>query len=172
MNKNTASFPHLDEALKGKELNENVNESIRIHLDILRNEFLRYFPDIQELRPEWKLIRNPFLTDVSNVPEVLQEEFLDMKYNSSAMDDFNNLSLEKFWVKYLPMYLDLSQIALRVLVQFSSAYLCETGFSTLVLIKSKYRSRMFVEADLRCALSETTPRIKNIVAKKQIQQSH
>ncbi|KAI6656267.1 Zinc finger protein [Oopsacas minuta] len=172
LNKNTASFPHLDEALKGKELNKNVNESIRIHLDILRNEFLRYFPDIQEERPEWKLIRNPFLTDVSNVPEVLQEEFLDMKHNSSAMDDFNNLSLEKFWVKYLPMYLDLSQLALRVLVQFSSTYLCETRFSTLVLIKSKYRSRMFVEADLRCALSETTPGIKNIVAKKQIQQSH
>ncbi|KAI6655424.1 Zinc finger BED domain-containing protein 5-like [Oopsacas minuta] len=88
-----------------------------------------------------------------------------MKYNSSAMEDFNNLSLEKFWVKYLPMYLDLSQLAFRVLVQFSSTYLCETGFSTLVLIKSKYRRRMFVEADLRCALSGTPPRIKILLLK-------
>ena len=81
---------------KVKKLSENLHESIRIHLDILRNEFLRYFPDIQEERPEWKLIRNPFLTDVGNVPEVMQEEFLDMKYNSSAIDDFNNLPLDKF----------------------------------------------------------------------------
>ena len=40
LNKNTASFPHLDEALKGKELSENLHESIQTHLDILRNEFL------------------------------------------------------------------------------------------------------------------------------------
>ena len=39
-------------------------------------------------------------------------------------------------------------------VSFSSTYLYEAGFSTLVFIKNKYRNRMSVENDMRCALSE------------------
>ena len=169
---NTGSFPHLDEALEEKPLNGDVKELIQTHLKTLRDEFCRYFPNIEEEILEWKLIRNPFLTDVEDVPDFIQEEFLDMKINSSAKDDFNSLTLEYFWVKYSPIYQNVSGLASRVIVRFSSTYLCEAGFSTLVFIKNKYHNRMGVENDLRCALSEKSPRIKKLVANMQLHPSH
>ena len=139
---------------------------------MLRDEFCRYFPGVEEESLEWKLIRNPFFTDFEDVPVYIQEEFLDMKCNSSAKDDFNRLSLEEFWLKYLAMYHNVSLLALRVIVRFSSTYLCEAAFSTLVFIKNKYRNRMDIENDMRCAISETPPRIKKLVEQKQLHPSH
>ena len=132
---------------------------------MLRDEFCRYFPDIEEESLEWQLIRDLFFTDVEDVPVYIQEEFLDMKCNSSAKDDFNRLSLEEFWLKYLAMYHHVSLLALRVIVRFSSTYLCEAAFSTLVFIKNKYRSRMDIENDMRSAISETPQGLKNLLNK-------
>ena len=42
----------------------------------------------------------------------------------------------------------LSMAALRVIVPFASTYLCESGFSTLVHIKSKARNQLNVEDDM------------------------
>ena len=73
-------------------------------------------------------------------------------------------------------YPQLAYNALQVvlLLPFSSTYLCESAFSTLVIIKSKSRNKLSnVEADLRCALTNTIkPRIKQLVASKQKQKSH
>ena len=170
--RNTGPFPHLDEALKDKLLDDDHQQLIQTHLQVLRDEFCRYFPDIEEESLEWMLIRNPFFTDVEDVPVYIQEEFLDMKCNSSAKDDFNRLSLEEFWLKYLAMYHNVSLLALRVIVRFSSTYLCEAAFSTLVFIKNKCRNRMDIENDMRCAISETPPRIKKLVEQKQLHPSH
>ena len=75
-------------------------------------------------------------------------------------------------MKYLSVYPLISAQALRVLVMFRSTYLYEAAFSTLVAIKTKYRNKLEVEEDLRCALSGIKPRIKELVAKKQCQVSH
>ena len=62
--------------------------------------------------------------------------------------------------------------ALCVLGMLGSTYMCEAAFSTLVAIKTKYRNKLEVEGDLRCALSGIKPHIKELVAKKQYQVSH
>ncbi|KAF2349350.1 hypothetical protein FHG87_019897 [Trinorchestia longiramus] len=54
----------------------------------------------------------------------------------------------------------------------SSTYLCEAGFSALVILKTKQRNRLDVENDLRCALPSFNPRISDIVRKKQQHPSH
>ena len=61
---------------------------------------------------------------------------------------------------------NVSLPALRVIVRFSSTYLCEAAFSTLVFIKNKYRNRMDVENDMRCALSEKPQGLINLLKKK------
>ncbi|KAI6650112.1 SCAN domain-containing protein 3 [Oopsacas minuta] len=165
--RNTGPFSHHDEALKDKLLDDNFQQLIQTHLQVLRDEFCRNFPNIEEENSEWKLIRNPFFTDVEDVPMDIQEEFLDMKWDSSAKDDFNRLSEDEFWLKYLEIYHNVSLLALRVTIRFSSTYLFKAGFSTLVYIKNWYRNRMDVENGMRCALSETHPRIKRLVEKKQ-----
>ena len=67
----------------------------------------------------------------------------------------------------------LSMAALRVIVPFASTYLCESGFSTLVHIKSKARNQLnVVEDDMRLAISKTQPCIAMLAAEMQQQISH
>ena len=120
----------------------------------------------------WKLVQNPFHIDVELIPETLQEEAIDLKCDSCAKINFEAMSLEDFWVKYYPIYPKVGEEALRLMVPFSSTYLCEVGFSTLALLKTKQRNRLNVESDLRCALSSFRPRISNLVKQKQQHPSH
>ena len=169
---NTASFRNLDSGLAHDNLDSELKTHIITHLSSLKAEFIKYFPDIDEKRESWKFIRNPFQCELADVAEEVQEEFLELKFNSTAKDEFNNLDLETFWIKYHSVYPLISHQALRVLTMFGSTYLCETAFSTLTAIKTKYRNRLEVEDDLRCALSNIEPRIQDLVAKKQCQVSH
>ncbi|KAK4304824.1 hypothetical protein Pmani_020247 [Petrolisthes manimaculis] len=97
---------------------------------------------------------------------------MDLKNDSAAKDAFQNMELEEFWTLVRGTYPLLATNALRILVQFSSTYLCETGFSALVHLKTKARSKLEVEADLRCALSITPPDIEGLMKGKQCQKSH
>ncbi|KAK3872643.1 hypothetical protein Pcinc_022285 [Petrolisthes cinctipes] len=65
-------------------------------------KFIRYFPDIDDKHEAWKFIRNPFHCELADVADEVQEEFLELKFNSTAKEDFKDLDLETFWVKYLP----------------------------------------------------------------------
>ena len=165
---NTASFRNLDSALAHGNLDSELKTHVITHLSSLKAEFIKYFPDIDDKRESWKFIRNPFQCELADVAEEVQEEFLELKFNSTAKDEFNDLDLETFWVKYRFVYPLISHPALRILTMFGSTYLCETAFSMLTAIKTKYRN----EDDLRCALSNIQPRIQGLVAKKQCQVSH
>lgn len=51
----------------------------------------------------------------------------------------------------------------KLFVQFSSTYLCESGFSTLVYLKAKYQTRLEVESDQQCALLQLQLDIQKLV---------
>lgn len=56
---------------------------------------------------------------------------------------------------------------------FSATYLCESGFSTVVQLKSKQRNRFDTEHDLRVALSTVTPDFETLIkSKARAQLSH
>ncbi|KAK9752390.1 hypothetical protein QE152_g4276 [Popillia japonica] len=117
------------------------------------------------------MTRNPFLVDVS------QEEFVEMKADSTMKVDLHLLTLEKFWIKrfekfWIKRFLvnpKVASLALKILIPFSSTYLCETGFSALVLIKTKQQNRLAVDSDLTTALAKTEPRIDHMVQSVQVQ---
>ena len=88
---------------------------------------------------------------------------MELQSNSSAKDDFEEFLLDNFRTKYARMYTNVGGVALKTLIPFSSTYLCESGFSSLVSIKTKSRNKLDCEAYLRCALTSLTPRIKLIV---------
>ena len=98
---------------------------------------------------EWKMTRNPFRIKEDILSEELQEEFLEMKCNSNAKDDFEAMLLNNIWARYLHIYKNVGSEAIRTLLQFSSTYLCESGFSVLVSVKTKFRNKLECEADLR-----------------------
>ena len=143
------------------------------HMAVVQSEFRHYFPRIEDAgRIHVTLARNPFRCEVDDLPDSIQEEFLELINSTAAKEEFQNLSISAFWAKMSPIFPKTSEVALKVLIPFSSTYLCESGFTTLLMIKSKLRNRLEAEDDLRCALSNTTPRIIDLVSKKQINTSH
>ncbi|KAL1768625.1 zinc finger protein BED domain-containing protein 5-like [Sigmodon hispidus] len=144
--------------------------SVKEHLDMLAGEISWYFPNLPDI--PFALARSPFTVRVEDVPASAQEEFMELVSSDSARADFSTLPVTQFWIKYLQSYPVLSETVLRLLLPFPTTRLCEAGFSSLLVIKSKYRSRLAVENDLRCALAKTTPRISDLVKKKQSQPSH
>uniref|UniRef100_A0A0L8GAF4 HAT C-terminal dimerisation domain-containing protein n=1 Tax=Octopus bimaculoides TaxID=37653 RepID=A0A0L8GAF4_OCTBM len=161
---NTASSSCLDFAFIHGNLDSELKKQIITHLTDLKTEFIRYFPDIDE--------SNPFQCEVTDVLDEVQEEFLELKFNSPAKEDFKELDLETFWIKYLPLYPLILHQAHWILAMFGSTYLCEAAFSTLIADKTKYRNRLNVERDLHCALFGIQPCIQDFVAKKRCQVSH
>ena len=121
---------------------------IETHLQTLENEFHRYYQDINSESQIWLMTRNLFVVDVLQLPEEFQEEFLEMKADSTMKDDFHLLTLEKFWINRFLVNSKVASLALQTLVPFSSTYLCEMGFSALVLTKSKQRNRLAIHKNL------------------------
>ncbi|XP_015677944.1 SCAN domain-containing protein 3-like [Protobothrops mucrosquamatus] len=143
---------------------------VKEHLHMLADEISSYFPNLPDT--PFALARSPFTVKVENVPETAQKEFIELVNSDAARTDFSTMPVTKFWIKCLQSYPVLSETVLRLLLPFPTTYLCETGFSSLLVIKSKYRSRLVVEDDFRCALAKTAPRISDLVRKKQSQPSH
>lgn len=120
-------------------------------------------------------ILRPFSTDddiIRDEDVAAKVEFLGLRENSTLKVEFQNYDLSTFWIKTGAEYPVLSNRALKMLIPFATTYRCESGFSTLVTLKTKARNRLNVEHDLRCALSETKPNIKKLVNAKQYQPSH
>ena len=91
---NPASFCNLDSALNNGNLKSELKIQIKTHVFDLKEEFIKYFPNIDEKREAWKVIRNPFQCEVDEIFDEAQKEFLELKFNSTAKDNFKELGVE------------------------------------------------------------------------------
>ena len=55
---------------------------------------------------------------------------------------------------------------MTVLIPLLTTYYCESGFSTMLYIKNKYRNRLQLEDDLRVAFSKIEPLFEQILSTK------
>ena len=102
-----------------------------------------------------------------------QEALIDLKNDGNLKLKYKELSINEFWIYIKPEYPQLAKRALTILLQFSTSYLCEFGFSALTSIKNNKRERLqTIEEEMRVCLSNIRPRIKNICASHQAQISH
>ncbi len=131
-----------------------------------------YVPEFEE--EEGKFVSNPFsgILDITTIPSKVQDEFLDLKHDFAAIDFYEEKSLNAFWCSMHQSYPKFSEIALRLLLPFSTTYLCESGLYALLQIKNTSRNRLDVDPNMRCALSVTQPRIHQLTEKKQCHLSH
>jgi len=93
-------------------------------------------------------------------------------YGSFISLQFNSMSLISFWIKRSCEYPLLSEKAVNVLLPFATTYLCETAFSAVTAMKTKHRSRLNIEHDIRVCLSRISPRLDKLCGAKQAQPSH
>ncbi|XP_046976463.1 SCAN domain-containing protein 3-like [Vanessa cardui] len=172
--KNFSAFDTLNQIIDGQgaDIKEEIQKNVMLHLTNLKSEFNRYFPDCEDKSIQ-KLIRNPFIVNVSEVSDEIQEEVIEMQHDTNLKDTFESgINLEDYWSQKAISFPKLRDIAIRYLTLFSSTYLCEQGFSTLLIIKNKHRNRLDATADMRLALSSTEPRIPKLVKSMQVQKSH
>ena len=68
----------------------------------------------------------------------------------------------KFWHSIASEHPLLSQKAVKMLLPFATAYLCEIAFSALTNMKTKYWSRLVAQSELHVSLSKISSRIDNV----------
>ena len=93
---NIAMFENLSSAIKeDEELDERLNTLTRQHLQSLKTALKQYFPELKE--QEAAFVWNLFLTalNVSDIPDVLQDQFYDHQNHSSARDVFQKMALSQ-----------------------------------------------------------------------------
>lgn len=79
------------------------------------------------------------------------------------------MDLIKFWISIKDEYSLLSDKAQQILIPFSTSYLCKAGFSAVAVIKSKYRSKINVEKEMRVVVSILIPRFEKLCSDLQAQ---
>lgn len=120
-----------------------------MHLNGLRDPFGEYFGE-DAMGNQW--VRNPFSFSATACDGLsLREEEALVELSSTMMS---------FWLSVESQFYQISTKAVKVLIPFTSAYLCECGFSALTHIKNKYRSRLQVADGLRLFLSAVQPHIE------------
>ena len=105
------------------------------HLTLPQQKFEHYFYTIHMEQYD----QNCFATNAENSTEALslqiQEEFLELRNDGTLTLKFTEVPLDIFWIVVKEEYLQISHKSIAVLLPFSTTYLCEQSFSTLVLIK-------------------------------------
>jgi len=169
-------FDQLHEFTEKQE-NDDINKPqlanlICEHIQSLLDQFNFYFGDLNVKNFSW--VSNPFLTDIDSLNLLTSEinQFIELTSDTTLKMLYPRVSLIKFWTQASHEYPELSQKALKTILPFATSYLCECGFSALVAIKTKHRSRLYVEDELRLSLSSITPRMDKLCSNVQAQGSN
>ena len=100
-----------------------------------------------------------------------KDDLVEIRASEKIKMEFDSMYLATFWCAQLEMFPQLAKNALKILVTFAAAYLCETGFSTLVSLKTKPRNRLDPGDDMRLAITKKEPRFRLIIERMQKQKS-
>ena len=116
--------------------------------------------------------RNPFECGLTNLTGREREQLTELSSDRTLRLQFSRLPLLSFWLACFQEYSLLSDKAINVLLPFSTTYLCETAFSAVTAMKTKYRSRLDIEHEIRICLSRIPPCLHKLCSAKQAQPSH
>jgi hypothetical protein len=149
-----------------------IQAAVSSHLDLLTAKLEQYFPGENGAEVEW--IRNPFTADISTSSLSVEQEsqLIELSCDRGLKTKFESAKLSDFWLYASTEYPQLSEAAIVVLLPFTTTYLCETAFSAMTAMKTKYRNKLNVSDDLRLCLSVIAPRIDLLVNRMQAHPSH
>lgn len=173
------AFPQLNshvEFAAGTVDIDSLKHSINLYLGSLHDQFQDYFSDVVQKREQHFWIADPFAVDLQQSTQFTpdeESEVIELQHDHTLQGKFKTLTISEFWLSVETEFPNLSRRAVNYLLPFASTYLCECGFSALTRIKNRYRSRLFVEDDLRaCLTTNLQPRFAEMCSKKQAHTSH
>lgn len=168
---NIDSFENLKSFIEVKKLQNTVIPCMKAHISALQKHFQKYFPVQDPKQYDW--IRDPFnATPPADFSTAEEEQFIDLSSDSTMRLQFRSKTLVAFWIGVEKDYPLLGRRAMATLLPFATSYLCEIGFSAVASIKTKYRSKLDIENELRVAVSQLQPRFEKICSTKQAHTSH
>jgi hypothetical protein len=93
-----------------------------------------------------------------------KEQLLELSSDSGLKMQFRDLGWSRFWISpsVRSEFSEFSEEAWKAVMQFSTTYLCEKGFSSLFQLKTEYRNRLSACADLRLNLTNIEPDIQEL----------
>ena len=168
-------FPILNEYLASADVNcKELLSIVSQHLKELANSFDLYFPKHEDPRRGNLWVNNPFIEDVNScdLNPHEKESLIELCCDSTLHSRYKKESLSQFGISLENEYSCLTHKAIKLLVVFSTSYLCEKSFSLLTLIKTKQRNRLDAEAQLRVSETLFMPPWGRILTAKQQQTSH
>lgn len=128
-------------------LKEDLRTVIVQYLTQLHIYLQKYFPDNEVEPMQW--VRDPFSAEIPpRFTNQEVEQLIDISTDKTLKMRFQVQSLPEFWCK-IKEYPEISMRALHILIPFATTYLCEAGFSAVAVIKSKYRSKVNIEREMR-----------------------
>lgn len=107
----------------------------------------------------------------------LQLELIDLQGNAALREHFETTDPATFWLQTVSesVFPGLTKVALHTLTMFGSTYSCVSAFSTMNIIKNKYRSRLnneHLHICMRMALTPFQPRFKLLAGQPHAHFSH
>jgi len=143
----------------------------------LKQQFQKRFADFDAHANEIRMFQNPFDCDVTDVPNYMQMDIIDLQENGHIKDKYKELSLIDFYRYLKPEeFPNLKEFACRYISIFGTTYVCEQTFSKMHYIKSKHRANLSDEhlrSLLLISVSKHEPQIDEILkTKKQLHHSH
>uniref|UniRef100_A0A8D8SBV3 Zinc finger BED domain-containing protein 5 n=1 Tax=Cacopsylla melanoneura TaxID=428564 RepID=A0A8D8SBV3_9HEMI len=146
-------FPRLNQFLVENEVTATLHQDkIKEHLKSLKSELTKYFPNFTE-DSEDAWIRDPFT--VEKKPKSLRAIDYELLLEITIEEEYGTMTKK----------------AMRVLLPFSTTYLCETGFSAYTRTKDVFRNKLNAAPDIRIQLSDITPDL-TAVMKGSMQKYH
>ncbi|KDR08680.1 Zinc finger MYM-type protein 6, partial [Zootermopsis nevadensis] len=145
-------FPLLGEFLNAADINQKVIFNIiSQHLRALAENFNNYFPENEDPRKGNLWINNPFLEDIKSCALDLheKEKLIELSSDVTLVSRHKMQKLPQFCISLDKEYPSLSYKAIKLLVVFSTSYLCEKTFPAMSVIKTKQRNRVDVNPALR-----------------------
>ena len=154
-------FPNFDDYFKENDVSTHVIQIIKDHLRCVEDSFDHYFPLSEDPRPGNIWILDPFTTnsDDTNLDLREKENLIELSSDDGLKIRFKTSpSRSHFWLSVKSEYPALTHRAMKLLLQFSTTYLCEKTFSAMAAIKTKYRSSLEIEPALRVGVTNREPR--------------
>ncbi|KAF2355624.1 hypothetical protein FHG87_013620 [Trinorchestia longiramus] len=142
------------------------------HLTALEENIDHFFPSLNTEKYDW--VRNLFVDISSNIGFKLreEEELATISSGRSLKIKYSKVDIDTIWISIQKEFPALAEKGLLVLLQFSTSYLCEVGFSSLINIKNKKERLRSTEKEMRVCLSNIRPNIQEVIRQHQAQVPH
>uniref|UniRef100_A0A8C5LIW9 Zinc finger, MYM-type 6 n=1 Tax=Jaculus jaculus TaxID=51337 RepID=A0A8C5LIW9_JACJA len=160
-------FPSFSEFSSSSDLNvKNITSVIFEHLEGLSQMFHYCYPAEDDLRSGNLWVISPFANHQNNNLSHSEEEKLaELSSELELQSAFKSMSVTQFWIHAKTSYPELHEKAMKVLLPFSTVYLCDAAFSALT--ESKQRNLLIFGPALRLAVTSLIPRIEKLVKEKE-----